>query len=295
MISTYLMKSRILTFTNGNGSTIYNPTIPFQFEKKKYMGVRVESFDSELDSQTFFAYEQNKNAGLWTIDYSLASLPLQDPVHVTINGEVVIMGIKVWQEKEEIKWKQEMYRGDSIKNLEYFTSGPIGMKDIRLVDLEDRVGVFTRPQGKIGGKGKIGYLEIGSVDELKSFTENDWFGAKLIEDLFDDSVWGGVAQAIKISGNEMGVIGHKAHITTNKENQSEKHYYGIAFRFNPKTWLTSNYKVIAKRDDFPSSPAKRSPELNNVFFSSGIEFDTNYLTGGLSDFCIGQKKITNPF
>lgn len=225
----------------------------------------------------------------------MGSLPLQDPAYVEINGEIFILGVRVQQEENGTKWKQDIYRGDSIENLENFTSGPIGLKDIRLVNLEDRIGVFTRPQGKIGGKGKIGYLEVGNIDELRTFTEDDWYNnAKIIEGLFDDNLWGGVNQAIKLPGGEVGVIGHIAHQTTNGKDELEKHYYVMAFRFNPRKWLKSEFKIIAKRSDFPPSFSKRSPELNDIIFPAGID-KLGYLYCGLSDFCIGQKKIKNPF
>lgn len=48
------MESKILSVTNQNGKTVYNPTIPFEYEGKKYIGVRVDSLGSDLDSQTFF-------------------------------------------------------------------------------------------------------------------------------------------------------------------------------------------------------------------------------------------------
>ena len=41
------------------------------------------------------------------------------------------------------------------------------MKDIRLILLSDnRIGVFTRPQGKIGGRGRIGFMIVNSLKEL---------------------------------------------------------------------------------------------------------------------------------
>jgi hypothetical protein len=288
------MESKILSFIKQDEKIVYNPTVPFEFGGKKYIGVRVESLGSESDSRILFAYEQDKNTNLWAIDYSLGSLPLQDSAYVKINGKTFILGVRVLQNENGIKYKQDIYKGDSIKNLKYFTSGPIGMKDIRLVDLEDRIGVFTRPKGKIGGKGKIGYLEVGSVDELEDFTEEDWYNAKIIEGLFDDGFWGGVNQAIKLPGGDIGVIGHIAHQTINEKSELEKHYFGMAFRFNPKTYKSSEFKIIAKRSDFPPAFSKRSPELNDIVFPAGID-NLNNLYCGLSDFCVGKKKIQNPF
>ena len=256
------------------------------------MGVRVESLRSELDSKTCFAYEED--ADKWIMDPSINSLSLQDPSYAKIKGESVILGVKAWEEDNSIGWRQDIYRGNSIRDLDYFTSGPIGMKDIRLVDLEDRIGVFTRPQGKIGGKGKIGYLEIGKIDELENLTESDWYSAKIVENLFNDNHWGGVNQAIKLPNGEIGIIGHIAYQTINERNQLEKHYRAIAFRFNPETNEHSGFKIIAKRSDFPSSPSKRGSELEDVIFSAGID-EANNFYAGVSDFCIGRENIEYPF
>lgn len=285
------MKSKIIPILNTRGKTAYNPTIPFEDSGRTYMGVRVESLDSELDSRTCFARRLIDDS--WEIDDSLPSLPLQDPAYIKISGELFILGVKVQNNGNGIIWNQEFYRGDSIKTLEYFASGPIGMKDIRLVDLGDRVGVFTRPQRKIGGLGKIGYLEIGKIDELKDFRENDWYNAKIINGLFDDDSWGGANQALKLPDGKIGVIGHKAH-QTRLGGKLRKHYYAVSFRYDPKINVQSQFRVIAKRNDFPDSSSKRSPELDDVVFPGGVDEDFN-LYCGLSDFCIGIKKIENPF
>jgi len=271
--------------------TTYNPTIPFKDKGTTYMGVRVESLESELDSRTYFAH--NLRDGSWEINDSLPSFPLQDPAYMKIGNELYIAGVKVQNTTNGVLWNQEFYRGDSIKNLEHFFSGPQGMKDIRLVDLKDRIGVFTRPRGKIGGLGKIGYLEIGRIDELQKLSETDWYSAQLIDGLFEDSTWGGVNQALKLPDETIGVIGHKAH-KTEYNSVLKKYYYAISFIFNPVTKIVLDCRIIAKRKDFPNSPSKRTPELSDIIFPAGID-EKYILYCGLSDYCIGVKKIENPF
>ena len=285
------MESKILQIRNVNGKTAYNPTTPFKDEGASYMGVRVESLDSELDTKTYFAHKLRDES--WEINDSLSPLPLQDPACMKINDELYIAGVKVRDTINGVLWNQEFYRGDSIKNLEHFASGPEGMKDIRLVDLGDRVGVFTRPKGKIGGLGKIGYLEIGKIDELQELSETDWYNAPSINGLFEDGTWGGVNQALRLHDGTIGVIGHKAH-KTEFDGVLQKHYYAISFIFNPVTKIVSSFRTIAERKDFPESPSKRSPELSDIIFPAGIDKEFN-LYSGLSDYCIGVKKIKNPF
>ncbi|MEK6940386.1 MAG: DUF1861 family protein [Nanoarchaeota archaeon] len=285
------MKSKIVPIRNIKGKTAYNPTVPFCDSGKTYIGIRIESLDSELDSRIFFAYKLNENE--WEIDDTVTPLQLQDPAYVKVKGEIFILGVRVEKCENGIIWNQDIYRGDSIRNLEFFASGPVGMKDIRLVDLEDRIGVFTRPQEKISGLCKIGYLEISRIDELQRFTENDWYNVNIINGLFEDGSWGGVNQAIKLSDEEIGVIGHKAHKTTT-EVDLKKHYYAVSFRFNPKTSVYSDLRILARRADFPYSPSKRSPELDDIIFPGGIDEHSN-LYCGLSDYCIGIKEIEHPF
>ena len=81
------MASKILSFAEQNGKIGYNPTIPFKIGGKKYIGIRVESLESQLDSRILFAYEQNKSSNLWKIDPTLGSLKLQDPAYFELNGK----------------------------------------------------------------------------------------------------------------------------------------------------------------------------------------------------------------
>jgi hypothetical protein len=281
------INSIILPVINLNGKTAYNPTIPINHKGKKYLGLRVESLMKETDSQVFFAEEKENKL---IIDYSINSLKLQDPAYVKIKKDTLILGVNVWEQNNKIEWKQDIYIGESIEKLEYFTSGPIGMKDIRLVDFGDRIGVFTRPQGIIGGKGKIGYFEISNINELKKMSNEDWYEAELIENMFNENEWGGVNQAIKISNDEIKIIGHIAHQSINKQNQLTKHYNAMSFKFNIITKEFSEFKKIAERKHFPNSNSKRSPELDDIIFPSGID-NSNYLYCGISDYCIGKIKI----
>ncbi len=281
------MTSAILDFDGIANKTAYNPTVPFVHEGRRYMGVRVESLESELDSQTRFAYEQLGKSNKWRFDDNIPALPLQDPSYVTINGKIILVGVNIQPASNGIAYRTWFYQSDSVRDLEFFTSGPSGMKDIRLVDLRDRIGVFTRPNGEIG------YLEVGSVDELRRFSEGDWYSARTIDGLFDDTYWGGVNQALRLPHGGIGVIGHVANNTGNG-NGLQKNYRTMSFTFDPRTKTHDGLRIIATRDDFPPSPSKKSPESDNVIFPAGID-DSGTLYCGLSDFCVGSRKIPNPF
>ena len=62
------------------------------------------------------------------------------------------------------------------------------MKDIRLLELSDgRILVAVRPQGEIGGRGKIGFLVVKSLDEL---TKERMESAPVLEGQFVDEEMG---------------------------------------------------------------------------------------------------------
>lgn len=292
------MESAILSFEGQGGKTVYNPTAPFKYNGRSYMGVRVESLESELDSKTMFAYKQSKS---WMIDTSLPSLPLQDPSLIQLGNSVLLVGVHVEDGRANLIGRTDFYYGPEIDRLEHIASGPWDIKGIRLIDLGDRLGVFTRPQLGEWGKGKIGYLEICSLDELKGMSETDWHSAKILEGLFNKDEWGGVNQVVKLSEDMFGIIGHVAHAAhdTGANGELRKHYYAMSFVFNISTKTYSDYKIIAQRSDFPPSQSKRSPELDDILFPAGIANVKNShnvdLYAGISDYCCGKIRIPNPF
>ncbi|MFH1064929.1 MAG: DUF1861 family protein [Nanoarchaeota archaeon] len=279
------MDSQILSINGLDGKTAYNPTVPFRHKGKGHIGLRVESFSSEIDSRIMFA---SKIKGEWVIGNSYFNL--QDPAIMQIAGKLLLAGVYVERMGKGLRWKTDFYYGSSIDKLEKIASGPWGMKDIRLVDLKDRIGVFTRPQKKKFRKGKIGYFEINSLDELANL---DWYSAKILNRLFDRKSWGGVNQALRLSDSKIGVIGHTAYA-----DRKGKHYSAMSFVFDVNTLKYSDYKIIATRSDFPLSLSKRRPELDDVVFPSGIVGVKNKFVDlyvGLSDYCCGKIRIRNPF
>ena len=89
-----------------------------------------------------------------------------------------------------------------------FFQGPDHMKDLRLVQLKDgSIGVFTRPQGEKGGRGKIGFVRIGTLDDLSLDVIRQ---APLLEGQFLDEEWGGCNEIHVLSNGLLGVLGHIA-------------------------------------------------------------------------------------
>jgi hypothetical protein len=137
-------------------------------------------------------------------------------------------------------------------------------------------------------------MKIKDIDELKNLSDEQWYKADILEGLFDKNHWGGVNQAIRLQNNYIGVIGHVSHQSTDKKGELKKYYLAMSFIFDPNTLKHSKMEIIAERDEFPESKAKRS-ELEKVVFPGGIDIDSGDLYCGLSDSCIGRKKIKNPF
>lgn len=158
------------------------------------------------------------------------------------------------------------------------------MKDIRLAQLPDRrIGVFTRPLGGLYERGKIGYVELDSLEELGP---KHLLGAKIIEDQFASGEWGGANETHVLEKGTIGVLGHIAH----EDAEGNKHYYAISFIYDPRDHHATPIKILATRRNFPDGSTKR-PELKDVVFPGGLvrEKDgTAILYAGLSDIEAGR-------
>ncbi|MFW5889533.1 MAG: DUF1861 family protein, partial [Bacillota bacterium] len=224
----------------------------------------------------------------------LKDFRLQDPFITKINSELLFGGVEIIKDsksEEIISWKTNFYRGDSINDLEFFAEGPAGMKDIRLIELPNgKIGVFTRPQGEIGGRGKIGFCSLNSLDELNAENIQK---ADLLNDQFLDLEWGGVNEVHLLENNLLGVLGHIAAFDQN----DKRHYYPMCFAFDYLKVKASKIKIIAQRRDLPEGPAKRK-DLEDVLFSGGLIRKDDGLANlylGVSDVEAYKLEIQDPF
>jgi hypothetical protein len=166
------------------------------------------------------------------------------------------------------------------------------MKDLRLVELEDgSIGIFTRPQGEKGGRGKIGFTCIASLDHLTiEVNEN----TPLLSEQFTETEWGGVNEAQLLSNGLIGLLGHIACF----DEQGDRHYYPMVFSLNPKTGEYSGIELIARRSCFLPGPAKRT-DLVDVVFSGGLIRNKDQtsadLYAGISDTEAHRITIPDPF
>lgn len=283
-------RAKKLVFNGFDGYDIYNPTAPFSYKGNTLIIGRVEKRDSEHSESVFF---YKKKDGSYSEFLDLKRYKLQDPFISIINGFYVFGGTEIFphpENKNNLWWQTKFYYGKNLSSLKELTTGPRGMKDIRLVELtNNKIGVFSRPQGKIGGRGKIGFTIINSLFDLNSDVINN---AKLL-DQFNDDEWGGANEAVVLSNGNIGVLGHMARYS----HGDTRHYYPIVFQINPLTYEYSEIKIIAQRSNFVKGPSKRE-SLTDVLFSGGLVRQKNgkaTLFVGVSDVEVQSALIVDPF
>lgn len=278
-----------IKFSGVGQRDVYNITGPFWDAGERILAGRVEHRQTEDSLVKFFV----ERGGVWVPRPDLPVFRLQDPFISKIGGELIFGGVEISPHPSAPgywSWRTNFYRGASLKALEKFCQGPPGMKDIRLVELNDgRIGVFTRPQGPVGGLGKIGFLVVQSLEDLKPEVMEE---AHLL-DQFGEKEWGGANEVHLLKNGLLGVLGHIACFGP----QNRRHYYPVAFCFHPQTRAATPLKLIATRANFPPGPAKR-PDLADVVFSGGLQRFRDgraRFYAGLSDAEAGFIDIPDPF
>lgn len=291
MAGNHSSRGRKLFFTGVGTRDVYNISAPFKDSGELVIAGRVEDRNNESSEVMFFV----ERKGEWVPRNDAPVFALQDPFFTFIGNELVFGGVEVYFDGDDphyvTSWRTVFYRGYSINDLEPFAKGPLTMKDIRLVGLENgRIGVFTRPMMVDGARALIGYAEIGALEQL---TEEIIDGADLLRHQFLPEEWGGANEAHLLSNGMIGVLGHIARM----EDNNIRHYYPMVFAYNPADNRYTPVKLIATRSMFPDGPAKR-PDLEDVIFSGGLVRDRNgtaSLYTGVSDAEAHVIVIPDPF
>lgn len=283
-------RSKKINFIGVEGFDVYNITGHFEDNENLIIAGRVEKRDTEYSNVMFFKKLDND----WIRMEDVGVFELQDPFVTKINGELVLGGVEVYPHKtiaNTLGYRTVFYKGNNIKTLVKFASGPEMMKDIRLIELEDKnIAVFTRPQGEVGGCGQIGFTILKSLTELN---ENSISSAQLLLDQFSEKNWGGANELHILKNGLIGVLGHIAYYDENRN----RHYHSVTFAINPSNKQTSPLKVIAIRDDFEPGEYKRE-DIIDVIFSGGLRRLGNgcaELYAGVSDAEAHLILISDPF
>lgn len=265
---------------------VYNITKPFQSGGETFIAARIEPRDLNFHAKTVFF---KKTGGEWVIQNS--TFNLEDPFVTTIKGELVFGGVETFRdEKGNFTGLQTVFfRGKTIEDLKEFARGPVGQKDIRLVEMKDgKIGVFTRPQRGEYGKGQIGFTVIDSLEQLNEKTIED---APLLSKRFLPGEWGGVNEAVLLEDGSILAVAHRSY-----EDSDGRHYFGWLFIYYPESGMVKDLGIVTSTGDFPDCPA-RAEDLKFVFFSGGIEKAGNgyiYLYGGIRDAKPGRRLIPDP-
>lgn len=301
---------------NTDQLTVYNPE-PVVIDGQTCIWARVEKRTKEIDSVVIL-FKEGKDEGWDVVEGAPVFKGLQDPFYCgVIDGYHILGGVQVYEVAgtPDLGYRTVFYRyRNSFAELvdqneeicDPFAVGPEKMKDIQLIQREKgRIGVFTRPQGphgQFGGRGRIGYFEIESLDQLGSVLE-DYDQKKepktLIQGLFideklGDEEWGGANELFILPDGKIGVLGHIAGFD---DNSNKKNYYPITFIFNPEDKSVSNVKVIATADQFPPVEVKKS-DLGSVIYSCGLMrlgSGEAWLYVGIGDNKPGRILIKDPF
>ncbi len=275
---------------NGGYKDVYNVTAPFEWDGKTLLAGRVEERDSEHSEVVFF---EQKEAG-WEPVSGAPVFELQDPFVTKVGEWLVMGGVEVFPDEENpnaLCWRTAFYKGKKLTDLRLFAKGPDRMKDIRLLELSDgRILVAVRPQGEIGGRGKIGFLVVKSLDEL---TKERMESAPVLEGQFVDEEWGGCNEMHLLQGGRIGVLSHIACF----DAAGNRHYYASCFVYDVSTGEYTPMKMIARRSDFEPGESKR-PDLADVIFSGGLvrrKDGTAQLYCGVGDAQAHMRLIKDPF
>lgn len=288
-----------VSFQGVDGFDVYNSSIPFMWNGKKYIFGRMER-RSEW-ARSWVRLFENTADDVWTLVPDSMQYQLEDP-YISILGDTLVLG------GTHVRYKQNtidtyygyFYKGTDINDMYYFTTGPDYMKDIRLVQMADnRIGVFSRPRSeevrkKYGSESIIGFAIINSLDDLTAeVVEN----AQYIPGLFDKDEWGGCNQAYYLDSGLIGVIGHKCYNQKAPGGETISTYLNISFIFDPASHRVLDMKIIGTRPCYPAGPAKK-PYLVDCAFTSGIvmrEDGKANLYSGIGDCEVGRIVIDYPF
>ena len=304
-----LPKGELLKFNiEDDALTVYNPA-PVVIDGQTYLWARVDERITEKDSVVRF-FKEGKNGEWEVVEGAPIFKRLQDPFYCgIIGGYHILGGVQVYETAgtPDLGYRTVFYRyknsfvelvnsNGEIRNP--FVVGPGKMKGIRLIQRENgRIGVFYRPQGQFGGRGRIGYFEIESLDTLESALA-DYDRRKdpntLIHELFVDEEWGGANELFNLHDGIIGVLGHIAGFG---ENSNKKNYYPMTFIFDPETRSVSNVQMIATAEQFDPVEAKKS-DLGSICYSGGLVRLVNgyvWLYVGIGDTKAGRILIKDPF
>lgn len=288
----------------------YNPTQPFDDEGDRIMAVRIEPRNSEFSLVGFI--KENPKNGEYSFDDTRPIIDMAQDPSVTFdnNGNLLLGIVNIYPDDGgKINFNTVQFRGSDVRHMAYFQT--IEGKDNRPVQLPDRVRAFSRPQGEVGGSGKLAFRDYPDWETYKNDTKVLTV-ADFLTTNFQNDNHGGPNFPLP-DGQVYGHIAEKEYDSNGRVDRL--HYYvtwmltdvqtgQLLYQENPATGdLKPLIKVVADRSDFPTSEetpdkdAENLQRIHDVVFASGIETLSNgeiRITVGISDTRIGVKRISDP-
>lgn len=285
-----IYEKALLTFKGVDGWDVYNCSVPFMWKGKQHLYGRVERRNEWANSFVRLFVKTGEDE--FTVVEDNFIFQLEDPYISNIDGVMVFGGTHVRKtECKVFNYYCDFYRG-SPQLLNYFTSGPDSMKDIRVVKLSNhQIGVFSRP--KTAAYSAIGFTVIDSLDNLTPEVVEE---AQPLNVLHADC-WGGVNQAYLLTNHKIGCIGHYSYLDYDEFGMQIAVYMNYSFVVDPVTRDVEDAKIIGTKGCFPPCEPK-VPKLVDCAFVSGIVMREDGLCdlySGLGDAHEGRITIDYPF
>lgn len=262
---TTVYEKAVLRFDGVDGYAVYNCSAPFIADGKRCLFGRVEKPDVWSDSRVIL-FEEIEPDHFAAVEHSRL-YPLEDPFVCYHQNEWLLGGVHVVKKMGDIDFYScYFYRSDRPDTPVYYTAGPRGMKDIRMVSLGDQLGVFTRPGNYVG---------FTVVDGIESLTA-DAIACAPLTDLIEEGGHGSVNQALLLDSGLLAIIGHDSYSYPAEADWYSQHhvYFVTAAVFDPESRRVLHRQILATRSSFvPDTPQKVLPTgipMADVTFPSGI-------------------------
>ena len=291
-------ESALVRFKGVEGFDVYNSSIPFTWQGKCYIYGRIERRGEWARSWVRLFEKTGQDE--FTLVPGTMIYQLEDPYVSQVGKELVLGGTHVRYSMGEIDTLYGyFYKGTDLEDLRYFTTGPDMMKDIRLVELENGVGVFSRPRNAHIEKehGSASIVGFAVIPDIMALSADVIGGARKIDGMFAKGEWGGCNQCYRLDSGLIGIIGHKSYGQAVPGGDDLAVYVCVSFVFDPRTHKLLDEKIIATRKSFPDGPAKRA-NLVDCAFTAGIVMRPDGradLYSGIGDTMVGRAVIDYPF
>jgi hypothetical protein len=284
-------RSCILSFEGiKNDEAVYNPC-PFVIDNELCLLGRVEAHVSEIAHVHQFrkdpASAGSYGAAKWQ-SQELSFLHVQDPFLSCIKNKKIVGGVALdFSEPFPGIYSIENYRTSfyDFETKEKLVDGPDGMKDIRLVDLKDCIGVFTRPRTEDRGTvhSSIQFSTVPSIEDINAELINTISidPMKKVSGFFNHNEWGGVNAVYQLEDGWLGILGHIAYYSEHATDESpdrahtDEHlrkYAAIAFEFHPDTKAVTHPVIILARNNLATDAKAKREDLHDVIFPGGFIF-----------------------